>query len=78
VHLKAIGHPIVGDAVYAGPQWRGIPDRRVQKVLAGLNRQALHATLLAFPHPRTGVMMTFESPLPEDMTQLLSALRASS
>src|SRR5204863_84099 len=31
VHLKHIGHPIVGDPVYSGPQWRGIPEKRVQR-----------------------------------------------
>jgi len=72
VHLKHIGHPIVGDPVYSGPQWRGIPDKRIQKTLASLERQALHATRLTIPHPRTGTMMTFESPLPADLKLILS------
>ncbi len=71
VHMKHLGHPIVGDPVYSGPQWRGIPDKRIQRVLASFTRQALHAALLSFPHPRTGEMVTFESPLPEDMQELL-------
>ncbi len=57
VHLKHLGHPIVGDPVYSGPQWRGIPDKKLQKVLASLERQALHASRLTIPHPRTGVAM---------------------
>jgi 23S rRNA pseudouridine1911/1915/1917 synthase len=76
VHLKSIGHPIVGDPLYSGPQWRGIPDRRVQKMLEAMNRQALHAQLLAFPHPRSGEIMTFEAPVPEDMAGMLEQLRA--
>ena len=76
VHLKNLGHPIVGDAVYSGPQWRGIPDKRIQKLLAAFGRQALHAEKLTFPHPETGAAMTFEAPLPEDMRALLQALRA--
>jgi 23S rRNA pseudouridine1911/1915/1917 synthase len=75
VHLKHLGHPIVGDPVYAGPQWRGIPDRRLQQLLASLNRQALHATRITFPHPRTGEIVTFESPLPDDLRSVLDAMR---
>jgi 23S rRNA pseudouridine1911/1915/1917 synthase len=74
VHLKHIGHPIVGDPVYSGPQWRGIPDKRVQRALASLERQALHAARITFPHPRTGESMSFEAPLPRDLTQVLEAV----
>lgn len=75
VHMKYIGHPIVGDQVYSGPQWRGIPDKQAQKALSALKRQALHAARLTLPHPRTGEMLTFESPLPPDLSALLDALR---
>jgi len=75
VHLKHIGHPIVGDPVYSGPQWRGIPDKRVQRALAGIGRQALHAARLTFPHPTTGETMTVEAKLPDDFASLLAALR---
>jgi 23S rRNA pseudouridine1911/1915/1917 synthase len=75
VHLKHLGHPIVGDPLYSGPQWRGIPEKRVQKVLSSFKRQALHASRLTFPHPRTNEPMTIEAPLPDDMRELLAALR---
>jgi 23S rRNA pseudouridine1911/1915/1917 synthase len=75
VHMKHIGHPIVGDPVYSGPQWRGIPDKRIQKALASMPRQALHASRLTFPHPRTGVPMTFEAAVAEDIAKLISILR---
>ncbi len=75
VHMKHIGHPIVGDPVYSGPQWRGIPDKRVQRALSSLGRQALHAARIAFVHPRTGQVMTVEAPLPQDLRELLDALR---
>jgi 23S rRNA pseudouridine1911/1915/1917 synthase len=75
VHMKSIGHPIVGDPLYSGPQWRGIPDRKIQRRLSSLGRQALHASRLTFPHPSTGEMMTFEIPLPPDLAQLLTDLR---
>jgi 23S rRNA pseudouridine1911/1915/1917 synthase len=74
VHLKHLGHPIVGDPVYSGPQWRGIPDKKVQKTLSSLTRQALHAARITIPHPRTGEAMTFEAAVPEDMARALSAL----
>ena len=70
VHLKHLGHPIVGDPMYSGPQWRGIPDKRVQKLLSSFSRQALHAGRLTIPGRGT-----FEAPLPADMSELLAALR---
>jgi len=75
VHLKALGHPVVGDSVYSGPQWKGIPNKRLQKVLAGFERQALHAALLSFPHPSSGEDVTFRAPIPPDMAELIDLLR---
>jgi 23S rRNA pseudouridine1911/1915/1917 synthase len=75
VHMKHLGHPIVGDPVYSGPQWKGIPDKRMQKAIASLGRQALHATRLTIVHPRSGEALTFESGLPEDLDALVSRLR---
>jgi 23S rRNA pseudouridine1911/1915/1917 synthase len=76
VHMKHIGHPIVGDPLYSGPQWRGIPDRRVQRLVAGLQRQALHAARITFPHPRSGEQMSFEAPLAADLRELIDAIRS--
>ncbi len=64
VHLASIGHPLEGDALYAG---RGA---RL------LGRQALHASRLALRHPASGRIVRFESPLPADMEQLLARLRS--
>ncbi|MEO8035013.1 MAG: RluA family pseudouridine synthase [Acidobacteriota bacterium] len=75
VHLKHLGHPIVGDAVYSGPQWRGIPDKKIQKALSSLPRQALHAWRITVPHPRTGEAMRFEAAMPEDLAAVLEVLR---
>jgi 23S rRNA pseudouridine1911/1915/1917 synthase len=75
VHLKHLGHPLVGDPVYSGPQWRGVPDKKLQLALSQFQRQALHATRLTLPHPRTGEVLRFESPLPADIETLLAALR---
>jgi len=60
VHLAASGWPIVGDAVY------GVPSEL-------LDRQALHAWRLTFPHPVTGERMQFTAPLPRDMRTLIEA-----
>jgi 23S rRNA pseudouridine1911/1915/1917 synthase len=77
VHLKHLGHPIVGDPLYSGPQWRGIPDKRVQKVLSSLERQMLHAAKITFEHPTSGVAMTFEAALPADLLGVLDVFRSA-
>lgn len=53
VHLLAIGHPIVGDALYAPPA-----------VQAMAPRLLLHACTLALPHPKSGRWLRFDSPPP--------------
>lgn len=75
VHMKHLGHPIVGDPLYSGPQWRGIPDKQIQRALAMIRHQALHAARLTLPHPRTAQPLTFEAELPEDMRALITSLR---
>jgi 23S rRNA pseudouridine1911/1915/1917 synthase len=67
VHLRSIGHPIVGDPVY-GPR----PARSAG--LPPFPRQALHATNLALVHPESGERVAWESPLPDDMRELLDEL----
>ena len=64
VHLQAIGHPVVGDAEYAGPAGAAKPD-------LGLGRQFLHAARLAFTHPFTGAAVDVSSPLPDDLRAAL-------
>jgi 23S rRNA pseudouridine1911/1915/1917 synthase len=62
VHLKAIGHPVVGDPTYgSGNAMHG----------AHLRRQFLHAFQLQFTHPITGAPLQFESPLPADLQEVL-------
>jgi 23S rRNA pseudouridine1911/1915/1917 synthase len=71
VHLSAIGHPIVGDAVYGGLRRRVPGD--VRPVLA-LDRPFLHAGRLAFHHPADGRPMEFEAPLPGDLQAVLDQI----
>jgi 23S rRNA pseudouridine1911/1915/1917 synthase len=78
VHLAHIGHPILGDATYAGGFKTKAsllpPDARA--ALDALGRQALHAYRLAFAHPNTGAVMEFQSDLPADLRRLHKALAA--
>lgn len=79
VHLQHIGHPVVGDAVYGGEQ-RALNDAgtaALKQALARLKRQALHARYLGFTHPVTGEDLSFATPIPEDMQQVINALRAA-
>ncbi|WP_407166618.1 RluA family pseudouridine synthase [Bradyrhizobium sp. ORS 111] len=79
VHLAHIGHPLLGDAVY-GPHFKtkaGHLGPEAQAALTGLQRQALHAYLLVLEHPRTGELLHWEAPLPEDMLLLQRALEAA-
>lgn len=62
------GHPLIGERQYLAPgQVDGI----------AFPRQALHAHRLAFRHPEDGRPLSFESPLPLDMTRLIESLRQS-
>lgn len=71
VHLAAIGHPIVGDALYGGVHRRVLGDiRAVQR----LERPFLHAARLAFKHPRDGRRMEFIAPLADDLREVLEDL----
>lgn len=71
VHLAAIGHPIVGDALYGGvhKHLRG----ELRPVLR-LTRPFLHAERLAFTHPRTGERVEVSAPLADDLQAVLQAI----
>ena len=77
VHLSSLGHPVVGDSVYGGSK-RTVETPEMRAVVKKLTRQALHAGRLSFAHPVTGQEMTFESPLPEDMDEVIRYLRSAS
>jgi 23S rRNA pseudouridine1911/1915/1917 synthase len=79
VHMAHLGHPLLGDATY-GSGFKTKANRLSEpqkEALNALNRQALHAAILGFEHPRSGEFMRFESPLPLDMAALLQALRVA-
>ncbi|MFL6416270.1 MAG: RluA family pseudouridine synthase [Bryobacteraceae bacterium] len=67
VHLASIGHPILGDRLYGAPaRVPGLPP---------VGRFFLHAHRLRFTSPSTGEPITVESPLPEDLANVLASLR---
>ncbi len=73
VHMAHKGTPCLADAVYGG----GPPSLMVREAMAiaGLERQALHASVLGFVHPIMGEALRFETPPPADMTNLMAQLR---
>lgn len=77
VHMAHAGHGLIGDPTYGGR--RKLPVKAYSE--AGIEaaksfpRQALHAAVLGFEHPVSGEMVRFEAPLPQDMVDLLEALR---
>ena len=62
VHMTSIGHPLLGDTLYAPGSVHPI------------SRQALHSAELKFLHPITGEPLHFTSPLPKDMKTLLESI----
>lgn len=78
VHMAHIKHPILGDPVYGG-RFKPPPglDESAMQVLRNFKRQALHAARLGVVHPLTGEAMEWCAALPDDMQQVLRALRES-
>lgn len=68
VHMASIGHPLAGDALYAGGR-SGPAGMKLQG-------QTLHAKTIGFIHPRTGAYMEFSAPLPEYFEKMLSMLKS--
>ncbi len=77
VHCAAIEHPIIGDSVYG---WRKLKKAESAtslpiEAIRSVQRQMLHAWRLSFSHPETDQRLVFESPMPQDMLDLISMLR---
>jgi len=68
VHLKSLGHPLLGDATYGWKPVAGLPPAP---------RVMLHAEHLELTHPVTGRPLDLRAPVPEDFATLLTALRAT-
>jgi 23S rRNA pseudouridine1911/1915/1917 synthase len=72
VHLASLRHPVVGDTLY------GAPREMSAKNEGGISlpRNFLHAAALQLRHPRTGVELSFERPLPEELKDFLEKIGA--
>lgn len=78
VHMNYIHHPVVGDPAYGGRialTKSATPE--LAEALKRFKRQALHAYSLGFTHPVSGEWVQFECELPEDMQQLIQALKTT-
>jgi 23S rRNA pseudouridine1911/1915/1917 synthase len=74
VHCAALKHPIVGDSVYGS----GKVGKKVlleKNISITITRHMLHAWRLGFTHPNTGTFVSFEAPVPQDMEELIKAMR---
>ena len=82
-HFKFLGHPLFNDAEYGGDLiLKGTTFTKykqfVQNCFKICPRQALHARSLEFTHPKTNDLMSFESELADDMSQLIEKWRSYS
>lgn len=75
VHLESIAAPVIGDKSYG--DFSALP-RELKRAADEFGRQALHAELLGFRHPTSGEEISFSSPLPSDMQELVDAFRSYS
>jgi len=66
VHFASAGHPVIGDSVYRRSALPPVIEAR---------RQMLHARLLGFDHPESGVLVRAEAPIPEDFEKAIAELR---
>ena len=79
-HMRHIGHPLFNDAAYGGDViLKGTTFSKYKQFVDNcfqlLPRQALHARILGFEHPRTGQHLHFESPMPTDLQSVVDRWR---
>lgn len=74
VHLAWLKHPVVGDETYGGGRDNTIQNAKLRAHVRNLGRHFLHAGRLAFTHPETGKRVDFYSPLPAELSSLLSEI----
>jgi 23S rRNA pseudouridine1911/1915/1917 synthase len=79
VHMAHKGHPVFGDETYGGREPHSVNltskmKATINNLLELMPRQALHARVLGFVHPRTKEHLRFESELPEDMKLVIERI----
>lgn len=77
VHMASIHHPLLGDNQYGGKRLKMLPgaSEDLANMLRNYRHQALHAVHIEFAHPKTKEMMSFDVPIPEEMSELIELLR---
>ena len=79
VHMTSINCPLVGDQVYGrAGKLGGKINPHTRAAIQSFKRQALHARVLGFLHPISGEALYFETELPNDMQEMIEALKAAS
>jgi 23S rRNA pseudouridine1911/1915/1917 synthase len=82
VHMQSLGHPVVGDTLYGAPRILSPAGRKIDnehptdEMTMQLHRNFLHAAHLEFAHPRTGKAFAIDAPLPVELVEFLTNLRA--
>lgn len=76
VHLAWLKHPVLGDETYGGGRDNTIQNPKLKSHIRNLGRHFLHAEKLAFIHPATGERVEFHSPLPRELSELLTEIEA--
>ena len=77
VHMASIHHPLLGDNQYGGKRLKMLPgaSEDLANMLRNYRHQALHAVHIEFAHPKTKEMMSFDVPIPDEMSTLIDLLR---
>jgi 23S rRNA pseudouridine1911/1915/1917 synthase len=75
VHLAWLRHPVVGDETYGAGRDNTIQDAQLRARVRNLGRHFLHAEKLAFTHPETHKRVEFSSPLPPELSNLLTEIK---
>ena len=76
VHLSHIGYSLVGDSIYGGRvRYPKRASESLKNELLNFKRQALHSKKLTLKHPKSGELLSWKLPLPEDMIKLLNVLK---
>ncbi len=80
VHMSSIGHPVFGDETYNGRKPHSVNmtvklKEKINQLLELMPRQALHASLLGFVHPKSKSYIEFKSDLPDDIKNILNIIK---
>jgi 23S rRNA pseudouridine1911/1915/1917 synthase len=76
VHLSYVGHSLIGDPMYGGRvRFPKKASEELKEALLNFKRQALHSKKLTLTHPISGESMSWKTPLPDDMLELLEVLK---